>query len=129
MEKDFMIPIKTPLIRLVASGIKFKDTKRAIITIGSTIQAICIPNKAKNIMRASIKYFIFLSAAFALSDKLSLGNFIELTQSLKVPKGHIHPQKNLPKANEANIITMETIDPDTKTLSLMDTAKIAKGSI
>ena len=40
-------------------GIRFKDTKRAVITQGSSTQAVCVPNKADKMMAPKIKNFNF----------------------------------------------------------------------
>jgi len=121
--------IKKLLAASVTAGIRFRDTNRAIMTMGSNTQAICIPAIEKAIMVASKKNFGGLNLLFIVSRK-TLFSFLSAPNiSMVVPKGHTQPQKNLPAMNVKAMARREKAVPARIFRSLNEVASMMRGSI
>jgi hypothetical protein len=114
---------------MVAVGIKFKETNLAAITSGSNIQATCTPNIAKTPIMPRIKNLGDFNFVLVASLKLFFFLRNEPVKSIAAPRGHIHPQKNLPKKTVTNSIKAESIMPGNKILSLREVKIMIRGFV
>jgi len=110
-------------------GIKFNETNLAAIPIGSNTHAACTPNKARIKTTPNMYSFIDLNLIFVRSGCIPPFFFIVPLASIIVPRGHIHPQKNLPKITVKKSITSENIIPGRIRRSLIEVSTIISGSI
>jgi hypothetical protein len=114
-------------VRYVIVGIRFNDTNRAAIVIGSNTQADCIPTKDNSVIPANKYSFIWL----ILFDALYEGFLCDSVpvQSIIVPIGHTQPQKNLPNTKVNTSINIENIIPGKTTRSLIDVMIVNNGFV
>jgi len=100
-----------------------------MMTMGSRIHAICTPRREDKMIIPRIKNLGRLSILLVASFGKGFFFLKAPAISIVAPRGHIHPQKNLPNIRVRNIITIEKAIPLIRVLSLSEVIKTIKGFI
>ncbi len=113
----------------ITAGMRFSETNLAIMTVGSKIQEACMPDTEKVATSPRMKNLIQLKFLFVESPGETFFFPRAPVTSIAVPRGHIQPQKNLPKIKVKNSIIKEKYIPGRMDRSLIEVKIIIKGSI
>lgn len=110
------------------AGIKLRDMKRAMMTVGSNTHASCMPNRAPRAVTLKIPYFI--KRVHAGNFPYNVRWFVRAPAISSVePSGQIYPQKNLPKTVVSTSNSIENCTPGRIIRSLTDVNIMINGSI